>query len=338
MGIYTTKGSAELDQRIAADLKRIAEVCAPYSTAGILLGGYGRGEGTPFIQPDGSQAPFNDYDLVVIVEQLDARLRQMFKSMERRLTSELGLAVDLYPIQKSRLPRCEFSLLNCEMKHGHKVVWGDARILDAMPDLPIGQVPLSEGSRLLLNRGKLLLDIKLRLAEPTPLTEEEAIRFLKFIQKAWLAIGDSALLAGRQYEIAYAVKHDRINTVGEIPHRDQVVEQYRNAVELKNWGDYLAQLESFDASTAFQQVRDVFLDFFAWYRKQNPGRECSAFKAILLNLKWNGRPLPRHPRAYLYDALQELLQDKPNEYRLREMMFCRENATERFYAMQARFS
>ena len=62
------------------------------------------------------------------------------------------------------------------------------------------------------------------------------------------------------------------------------------------------------------------------------------FKAILLNLKWNGRPLPRHPREYLYDALRELLQDEPNEYRLREMMFCREQATERFYQLRERFA
>lgn len=338
MSRYTVKGSIELDARIDADLARITEAAAPYCIAGILLGGYGRGEGTPFIHPDGSQSPFNDYDLVVVVETLDASVRQRFKSLEKQLSSELGLPVDLYPYHRDGLPACEFSLLNYELKYGHKVVWGEAPILEAMPDYAPDAIPLSEGSRLLLNRGKLLLDIKLRLSSPEPLSDEERIRFLKFISKVWLALGDCTLLAGRTYDLSYSVKRERIVSVENIPQKTAVTEEYLAAIDLKNWGDYHARLVDTDIEEAFQRVCAVFLDFFVWYRKQSSSEECSIFKAMLLNLKWNHWPYFAHPRERLYEALPELLKAQPDKIVLGQTLCCSRNVEERFYKLQARFS
>jgi len=338
MAKYTRRGSDQLDAQIDVQLRHVAELAAPHSIAGILLGGYGRGEGTPFINPDGTQSPFNDYDLVVIVEPLNRDVRQLFKTLEQQLTAELGIPVDLCPYEKSLLSRCECSLLNYEMKHGHKVIWGDEHILDAMPDYPAGKLPLSEGSRLLLNRGKLLLDIKQRIMEAEPLTHDERIRFIKFIQKAWLAMGDCALLAKGKYDLSYGVKRERIATLQDIPDRDAIVDHYVESIQLKEKGDYLARLPGTDIAAEFQFVCSLYLSFFHWYQALHTGRECSMIKAMLLNLKWNGRPLLHHPRKYLYSAIQELLKEEPGEFRLREMLFCRSNFVERFYAMQKRFS
>ena len=338
MSRYTLKGSAALDDRIDADLARIAETAAPHCIAGILLGGYGRGEGTPFINPDGSQSPFNDYDLVVVVETLDTSVRQRFKSLEKQLSAELGLPVDLYPYRRDGLPDCEYSLLNYELKYGHTVVWGGEHSLDAMPDYPADAIPLSEGLRLLLNRGKLLLDIKLRLESREPLTDQERIRFLKFISKVWLALGDCSLLAARKYDISYSVKRERIVSIDNIPHNTAVMEKYLAAIDLKNWGDYHARLADTDIAEAFQRVRDVFLPFFVWYRKQYSSRECSFFKAMLLNLKWNRWPYFSHPRQRLYEALPELLKDDPDQIVLGQILCCSRHVEERFYQLQARFS
>ena len=325
MSMYTARGSTELDARIDADLKRIAEAVSPHSLAGVLIGGYGRGEGTPFINPDGSQAPFNDYDLVVVVDRLNGNIRQEFNALEKQLTDALGLPVDLCPYRLSHLRRCEFSLLNHEMKHGHKVVWGDEDILAALPDYPHSAIPLSEGTRLLLNRGKLLLDIQQRLASPEALNEEERIRFIKFIHKAYLAFGDCALLAARQYDISYAVKRGRIPLIGNCPGRNLVVDGYLKAIELKEWGDFLS-LNDFDVVAEFEAVRNVFLRFLPWYRTHCSGHECSLLKATVLNLKWNRRFGTAHPRERLYEAIMNLLQDKPGM------------SAERFYELQQRFS
>ena len=295
MSSYTLKGSVALDARIDADLRRIAEAASPYGLAGVLLGGYGRGEGTPFINSDGSQIPFNDYDLVVVVDQLNGTVRQTFRTLEKQLTGELGLPVDLCPYRNSHLHRCEFSLLNYEMKSGHKVIWGDEKILDAMPDYPHDAIPLAEGSRLLLNRGKLLLDIQQRLADPAPLTEEERVRFIKFIFKVQLAFGDCALLAANQYDLSYITKKTRITALKESPDRDAVIEGYLRAVELKEWGDY-ASLEPFDLPAEFEAVRALFLRFLPRYRAQAPRQNNS---------------IPARVREHLCNVLPKLLENKP---------------------------
>ena len=338
MGTYTVRGSQELDRRIEADLGQIAAAVEPYSIAGILIGGYGRGEGTPFIGPDGTQTPFNDYDLIVVVEHVDDQVRQQFRTQERELTEKLGIHVDLCPYALDRIPSCEFSLLNYEMKYGHRVVWGDEHILDSLPAYPHDAIPRAEGMRLLLNRGKLLLDLRLRLAVPDPMSDEERIRFFKFIQKAWLALGDCSLLAEGKYDLSYAVKGDRIGQIGEVPHRAEIIENFRAAAELKAWGDYPARLEGTDIAEAFQRVRPVFLAFFAWYRKHTPARECSIAKAVALNLKWNRWPYLHHPRRRLYAALPELLEDAPDKIFLGQALCCSRDIEQRFYALQARFS
>ncbi len=337
MSRYTVKGSAELDARIDADLASIAEYAGPFCVAGVLLGGYGRGEGTPLINPGGSQSPFNDYDLIVVVEELNGNVRQKFQALEVQLTDALGLPVDLYPYLRRDLPTAEFSLLNYEMKYGHKVVWGEASILDALPDYPHEAIPPYEGSRLLLNRGKLLVDIKQRLANPEPLTDQERTRFIKFIHKALLACGDCALLASGQYDISYTTKKERIQNMGSCPDRDFVIDGYLKAIALKEWGDFQA-LETYDIAAEFNRVREVFLLFLSWYRKQYSMNECSVAKAIALNLHVNGRPLPRHPRRYLYDALPLLLAEETDLYKLKHTLFCTDRFVERFYALQRRFS
>jgi len=337
MSQYTVRGSVELDAQIDADLAHISKVASPHARAGVLIGGYGRGEGTPFISPDGSQAPFNDYDLVVVVDQLNSKVRQKFQTLEKQLSAELGLPVDLCPYAYSQLRRCEFSLLNYEMKYGNKVVWGDENVLAAMPDYSQNAIPLSEGSRLLMNRGKLLLDIQQRLANSEPLNDEERIHFIKFIFKTWLALGDCALLVGEKYDISYAVKKTRIPSVEACPGRDVVIDGYLKAVELKEWGDFLS-LSDFDVTAEFKTVRDVFLRFFAWYRTQYSVRECSMLKAAALNLRWNGCPLLSHPRIRMYDALQELLADAPDKILLSQILFCQDHFSDAFYKLQRRFS
>ena len=157
MGKYSVKGSAAFDAHIDADMQRIADAvyASPFSKhwkALVLLGGYGRGEGSPCISPNGEELPFNDYDLIVVTDSLDPLLKRALKTMEKDLSEKIGLPVDLYPYLASALPKCEFSLLNYEMKYGHRVIRGNQKILAAMPAYPHDAIPLSEGTRLLMNR------------------------------------------------------------------------------------------------------------------------------------------------------------------------------------------
>jgi predicted nucleotidyltransferase len=307
MPIYTLRGSAELDKKIEADLEQIKKCVSPHCKAGILLGSYGRGEGTPFMLPDGTQAPFNDYDLVVITDSANAAVKSHVRKLEKKLTEQIGLPVDLYPYAYESLPRCEFSLLNYEMKHGHRVLWGPETILDRMPDYDPESIPLSEGTRLLLNRGKLLLDLQNRLKNPEPLSREEHTQYLKFLIKVLLAFGDSILLFSGRYELSYAEKKEQIGRVGTFPASDYIIDGYRKAVKLKESGDFLAW-NTFNVAKEFKTVREVYLHYMPWYRARCIDSNSPSLKNLLLNLKWNRSLSASHPREKLYTAILALLE------------------------------
>jgi hypothetical protein len=354
MGTYSIKGSAAFDALLDQHLQRIAEAASPYSEAGILLGGYGRGEGTPYILPDGTEAPFNDYDLIVIVEELTETLRSTLKQLEKKLTDELQLPVDLYPYRKADLKTCEFSLLNYEMKYGHMVIWGNRDALSAMPEYAHDAIPASEGTRLLLNRGKLLLDIQERLKTGAPLSDEETLRFIKFIFKARLALGDCALLAEKKYHISYAKKRTSIETLAyDWPDKSRLVEEYQAAIDLKEWGDFSIWMQV-DLAPLFESTRQLFRHFFMAYETkrlnvtpfstaadyyktvQKEAPEGSRCKNAVHNLRSLQQLSFTHPRLRLYAALFELLQPEPDPLFLKKRLGA--HPLRAFYRLQRRFS
>ncbi len=370
MGKYSVKGSPAFDARIDADMKRIADAlyASPFSKhwqALVLLGGYGRGEGSPMIGPDDQELPFNDYDLIVVTNSLDPLLKRALKKLEKTLTEELGLPVDLYPYLKNALPKCEFSLLNYEMKYGHRVIRGDQTILDALPAYPNCAIPLSEGTRLLMNRGKLLLDIKRRLAQPETLTREERHRFIKFLFKADLAFGDCALLLRGAYDLSYVVKKHRLPETDLSGLNDpcDFVNAYSRAIDFKERVNFQA-LESKNIHLQFAETVQRYERFFMWYEPRrlnrkfptlekyarafpNLGTEGSPLKNAMHNLRTFGpRVLPycfAHPRLRLYAALPLLLLTKhPDREEIRWLLHTDENGFEdlcrAFYALQQRFS
>jgi len=377
MAIYSVRGSASFDARLDHDFAQVVHALTQSEDAAlcralVLIGGYGRGEGTPLIV-DGRQEPFNDYDFVVVSVPMSRRHRNAvqgrLRRLEQQLSRDLELPVDLQLYPANGLPRAEFSLLNYEMKYGHKIVWGDPAVLEAMPNYPHDRIPLSEGTRLLLNRGKLLLDVRRALRSGRPLNDNERLRFTKFLLKAQLAFGDCALLMSRAYDLSYTVKKERIAgpLAPDVPDTAFLIERYRNAIELKEWGDF-AFLSDYPLADEFEIVRKYYLHFFRWHetsrlQTETSGpaayahallrgpRECPPWKAALLNAgTFGGKALApgagflwAHPRTRLYLSLPLLLADDPIDTAALAGLFQlaitdREAGEERFYQLQKRFS
>lgn len=369
MGKYSVKGSPAFDARIDADMKRIADAVygSPFARhwkALVLLGGYGRGEGSPMIGPGGEELPFNDYDLIVVTDSLDPLLKRALKKLEKELSEEIRLPVDLYPYLSTALPKCEFSLLNYEMKYGHRVIRGDHKILDAMPAYPHKAIPLSEGTRLLMNRGKLLLDIKRRLALPEALTREERQRFLKFMFKADLAFGDCALLLRGAYDLSYVIKRHRLpeTDLSGLDDSRAFVGAYSRAIDFKERADFQV-LDNNNVHLRFAETVQRYEQFFLWYERRrlnrkfptiekyartfpDLGKEGSPIKNAIHNLRVFGPGiLPYcsvHPRLRLYAAIPMLLTKHADREEIRWLLHSSvsrlEELSQAFCALQQRFS
>ena len=347
MGVYSNRGSRELDARIDADMAvisaRVSQSRFVRRFRGIvLMGGYGRGEGTPFLR-DGREEPFNDYDLIVVSDNVmpwtARRIRHDLARMERELTQTCGLPVDLCLYTAERVAEAEFSLLNYELKYGHRVIWGDPAVLDPMPAFRHDRIPLSEGTRLLMNRGALLLDVRDRLRrEPHP-GASERLWLIKYLFKAFLAFGDCALLMTGEYDLYYHRKVEKIARLAghpSLPDADYMIDGYQRAVAYKQWADP-TRLADIDTAAELAHCLEYFPHFFRWYEAQRlkaPVDEtteyaqvlkcespvCGKLKAGVLNLvTFRARALSpspdwfwTHPRLRLFSALPLLLTPTPD--------------------------
>jgi len=272
-GKYTRHGTKELDQQIDADLNHILSTLLETSEANqfmaiALMGGYGRGEGTPY-RRQGKVFPYNDYDLMIVGKEMSYLKRKQIahriNKLEKPLSDELGIHVDLAFQSLNALKSSEHSLMNYELKKGHKILWGEADALSAMPQDDFSKVPLMEGTRLLMNRGDLLFSVEERLQ--SALDEKSLERVWRYLLKNYLAFGDCILIIKELYDIHYSTKEKLIEQIGQdesIPHCRRLIELYHLAIAFKQYGDKKI-LSHLNPMEAFDETRELFNQFFLWY-------------------------------------------------------------------------
>ncbi len=348
---YTTTGSEVFEAKVDQDMKLIVKTLA-YSSIGthlqaiILIGGYGRGEGTPFATHEG-QVPFNDYDLFVISTASPQTVKPILHHLEELLSKKVGIPVDLAYIQEKKLAEMEFSLMNTEMRHGHRVLFGNKHILDQMPPFSIQALPKTEGTRLLMNRGYLLWENDRALESG----DIDPRQIKKYIWKNHLAYGDCILLAFGDYAIGYQEKRDLIEKYrsdGSIPDVQRTIDEYKQAIEFKLTGNERLWPQG-NLHELQKNAKKQFHTFFLWYEgrrlkhklastekyREVLGREGSPdypkWKAALLNLyylktqafDWGWRWLLSYPRNRIFVELLLQLEQRgtwsPEQFRtLRE--------------------
>ena len=330
----------------------------------VLRDDFGRGEGPLRTGPNGEERPSGEYHLVVVTRTLDPLIRQTLLRMGDPLSKEFGIPVHLSPCLARSLKHGEFSLLNYELKRGHRVIRGDQNILSTLPDYDPGQIPLSEGTRLLMNRGKRLLDIKIRLGIGTPLTKEEHRLFLQSIFAANLAFGDCILLMRGAYDSSYAVRKNRIGKIdlSNLHNGRDVAEACRRAIEFKERADFHF-LETENLHVLFNETVRRFEEVFLWYERRRLNRKFQTLEKYaheFPNLGDEGRALSNavhnlrafglgafpnlftHPRIRLYAALPLLLTPHANWKAVREVLRSGQSTTKGLYknfeSLQQQFS
>ncbi|MDD2331479.1 MAG: hypothetical protein PHI68_02370 [Candidatus Cloacimonetes bacterium] len=246
MGKYSIHGSDAFDSKIDAILEdirtRVLDIFPQDKLKALILsGGYGRGEGGVLIR-DGQEELYNDLDLFVITGKLKRKtcqfLTRQLTALHHELSEKHGIDVDFSPLQAyTVLPKAEQWLVWYDLKMGHKVLFGNPRILSYLPDWKAEELPLMEALKLLLNRG-----VGLKLAETNLKSDKPDHDFIRRnIHKAIQALGDSLLIANGLYRCSnlermeiWQSRKDLTSQIGPISNDDNwLYNQYITSMEFK---------------------------------------------------------------------------------------------------------
>ena len=282
---YTPDGDEAVELRIDNDQQLIAAavmdaVPVQQFRALVLIGGYARGEGG-FRHVDGKPEPYNDYDYFVVVGGMTTAAVQLLKAqlleLGHVLTARVGVEVDLAVLRVEALSRAEYSLMHAEMLWGYRVVAGDAAILAAMPRMPFAGLALAEFTRLMLNRGSLLLMNRNALATGTSREPQQREQFMKYLFKAVLACGDARLAAAGQYHPSYSEKWQRLQRL-HWDGQERFLPQYRMALEAK-FNPAYEQYAAARLEKCLQQVTDLWLETLAHLESVRLGSHAGSWAA-----------------------------------------------------------
>lgn len=209
MGRFTPLADPRVDDAIERQLRQAVEAIRethPATEAVVLLGGFGRSEGSAVVR-DGKAWPLNDYDLLVISR--DETGRQPLRGLSKVLAKTFGIDfVDIGLWSPAVLDRLPPTIFNYDLKHGAQVLFGQAELLDRIPCFVSTQLPPWEGVQLLLNRmAGLLSGVTLR-AEPERLERVGPQYFRNQVVKALVACGDALIVQEGAYRHRYAERRE----------------------------------------------------------------------------------------------------------------------------------
>lgn len=157
----------------------------------LLLGGYARGEGS-VVDHNGRLGPYNDYDLVVVVDRVTKRIARALHVLSETWSARLGVEVDAWPMSRRDLARAPRILLWLDAAlDGARVLFGEASVLDDVRRIQPRDIPATECARLLGNRATGLALSNLEV--------DFDLRRARHGHKMILALGDASLLLADRY-------------------------------------------------------------------------------------------------------------------------------------------
>ncbi len=147
--------SVRVKKRLTADLKLIRECLIDFQPLSIILyGGYGRGEGSWVWYNNENCVPYNDYDILMILEKKIPE--EIIKSIRKKLAQDIGIRwVDIGQKTPKELKKLRPSIYNYDLKYASKVIYGEEYILDQIPHIDVSKLPLEEGNILFKVRADL---------------------------------------------------------------------------------------------------------------------------------------------------------------------------------------
>lgn len=313
---FTVKDDEASRGKIIADMKTIAQCIIPRVSdiarpvALVLVGGFGRGEGSLMFR-DGKPVPVNDYDFIVVVETVSLfvkrRLRRLLRRLSVELEREIHIAVDLDLRDANDLRRTPGTVAWYEVQCGHKIIWGEKGVFDAMPRIDSGNIDLWDGGFLLFNRSSGLLMAKKRLLDGGPKDERERIHFQIQLSKAAQAWGDCLLIMEGRYDLSYLRRMELAAEVdfSSVPQGGRVRAEYFAALEMKVRPNF-TEVSRGDIEAMYESTLSVHEDFMRWFERRRLGGvfetwgEYASAKLVKLDM-------PPQPSSRLRNLVKNLL-------------------------------
>lgn len=241
---FTLNGSDALELHLTEVCKNVltglARIIPAHELAGLALGGgYGRGEGG-VLKTSAGDRPYNDLEFYVFVcghtWRSERRYANALHEMSERLSLSAGVELEFKITSQAKLQRSPQSLFFHDLLMGHRWLLGDDRLLAGCEHhRDAGTLPLSEATRLLMNRCSGLLFAREKL-EHANFSSDDADFVSRNIAKTELALGDAVLMAFGQYHWSCLERGRRLRALAsttDLPWIEEVRRHHAAGVEFK---------------------------------------------------------------------------------------------------------
>jgi len=241
---FTIDGSDELEARLATTCSHVlaglqSSVPAAKLEALLLGGGYGRGEGGVLKTPAGDR-PYNDLEFYVCLRGNrwwnETNFGPVLHALGEELSPQAEVDVEFKIFSLDQLRRSPVNMFYYDLVMGHQWLVGDEELLSGCEHhREAHQLPLSEATRLLMNRCSGLLFARHHLMQK-PFTPVHADFAGRNLAKAQLAFGDVILAAHGRYHWSCRERHARLQEFSmqeELPWLPEVQRHHAAGLEFK---------------------------------------------------------------------------------------------------------
>ena len=216
---FTIDGGQQLESRIAQICTNVRDhIVAAFPASklkGLLLaGGYGRGEGGVLRSMQG-ELPYNDLDFYLFASGSRVLNQKKYGAVLHHIAEELsasaGIEIELKLDSLRHWRRMPVTMFSYDVSAAHKWITGDKSLLAGCDHHRYPQsIPISEASRLLLNRCSGLLFAAEQLLRPT-FDSRNADFVARNVAKAQLAFGDAILVVFGLYHCSCLERAHRLS-------------------------------------------------------------------------------------------------------------------------------
>lgn len=336
---FTLDGSDELEQQLERTCEtiriEIQKIIPSYQLEGLLLGGgYGRGEGG-VLRMEGGDRPYNDLEFYVFIRGNHWLNERWFNTALQRLAHELapvaGIEVEFKIISSVKLRRSPPSMFYYDLIAGHRCLLGAENMLAGCEHhCDARKIPLSEATRLLMNRCSGLLFAREKL-EQVSFNAADADFVGRNLAKAQLAFGDAVLTVFGQYHWSCLKRHERIRRLAPeiFPWYDTLRDHHAAGLRFK-LHPYQAAPAQAELKAQHDATKAFALKTWLWLESRRLGNDFISARDYALNLQdkcpdtnpWRNRLVNakafgpsaffvkrsrRHPRERVLNALAWLL-------------------------------